>query len=390
MPRARTEHGLWPLPSTELLLRAALEEDPARGRAAFVAWHGPGETRDVATLGSPERRLLPLVRARLTAGGFAHPAMAAYEPLHRRASERNRELLRAASDAARALDGAGVPALALKGLVLLLRYYEDPALRPMSDVDLLVRPQDRDGALGALARAGFVGRPVAPRLRPYLTAFEAVRPADHVEVDLHQYLIEYGAPPAEERGLWERARPIDLGGGVRLPGVSAEDLLLHVCVASLKFGRHRNSRWVVDAAAILRREAGALDWDLLVRAGIRRGAARPLGECLGYLSDAHGLPVPEAAIAALLREPVTGRQRRRYRALTRRPATIGAVIEQQRSLYEFGAEAAGLARGPLAFMEFSARHLLHWWRVPSIAGVPLEASRRLLRLITPGAPSRAR
>src|SRR5688572_3051809 len=43
----------------------------------------------------------------------------------------------------RALEGEGIPAIPLKGAFLAERVYPRPALRPMSDIDLLIRPEHR-------------------------------------------------------------------------------------------------------------------------------------------------------------------------------------------------------------------------------------------------------
>jgi hypothetical protein len=55
---------------------------------------------------------------------------------------RHVEALAALRVALRALDGAGIPALAVKGVVLAHQLYDDVSKRPISDIDLRVRPRD--------------------------------------------------------------------------------------------------------------------------------------------------------------------------------------------------------------------------------------------------------
>ena len=50
---------------------------------------------------------------------------------------------------------AGVPFLVLKGAALAHLVYGDPRLRPMRDVDLLIRKADAGRALDVLTRCGF-------------------------------------------------------------------------------------------------------------------------------------------------------------------------------------------------------------------------------------------
>jgi hypothetical protein len=51
--------------------------------------------------------------------------------------------------------GAGIRAVVLKGLALAHEYYPDPALRPVSDIDLLFKKNDILPALDLLKEAGF-------------------------------------------------------------------------------------------------------------------------------------------------------------------------------------------------------------------------------------------
>ena len=54
-----------------------------------------------------------------------------------------------------ALNQAGVAVILLKGADLRLRVYGDPAVRPMTDLDLLISPAQLRQGLAALARLGY-------------------------------------------------------------------------------------------------------------------------------------------------------------------------------------------------------------------------------------------
>lgn len=64
--------------------------------------------------------------------------------------------------AAAALEQAGVDALALKGCALSQQLHGDPFRRSSVDIDLLVRPQQRDAALAALRDLGYRASCPAP------------------------------------------------------------------------------------------------------------------------------------------------------------------------------------------------------------------------------------
>ena len=66
-----------------------------------------------------------------------------------------------------ALARAGVRATVVKGMHTAHTLFPDPGTRPMSDVDLVVAPDEIAAAEGALAAAGFVRRGEGYQRRPY-------------------------------------------------------------------------------------------------------------------------------------------------------------------------------------------------------------------------------
>lgn len=127
----------------------------AAGRATAADWRAAGAELE-------RQRLLPLAVQRLTA---ARPASvpaeltARAEAIHAelRPHVAIRELI--AVQALTALDDAGVRSVALKGTGLATRLYGDAALRPSSDIDVLVAAHELTAAVGALERLGWRASP---------------------------------------------------------------------------------------------------------------------------------------------------------------------------------------------------------------------------------------
>jgi hypothetical protein len=110
-------------------------------------------------------------------------------PFARARAKRLRETLGAVVLALRA---AGVEVVALKGAVLAFFHYPDPALRPMGDLDLLLKdPRDLARATSALTEAGWRALLDTPRHRVFVRPDErVVRPAaEHpdnpIRVEIH-------------------------------------------------------------------------------------------------------------------------------------------------------------------------------------------------------------
>ncbi len=143
------------------------------------------------------------------------------------------ELLRAL----RALRGASIPTIVLKGAALADTIYPSIAHRPMNDVDLLVRRADRERGRAALEAAGYRFQP-EPRQRfsPFDTQFTGemqFRRGERHVVELHweltpaEWLRRLAA--LEIEALWREARPFEIGG-VQAFQLSICDTLLHLCL----------------------------------------------------------------------------------------------------------------------------------------------------------------
>jgi len=125
---------------------------------------------------------------------------------------------------------AGVPFLVLKGAALAHLVYGDPRLRPMRDVDLLIRKADSGRALDALLRCGFrPGGIAVPSRHHHLQAMVKTMEGATVTIELHHELI-VRTPFVEPRGyddLIHRSQPLEWGG-MSCRTLGCEDMLWHV------------------------------------------------------------------------------------------------------------------------------------------------------------------
>jgi Uncharacterised nucleotidyltransferase len=132
------------------------------------------------------------------------------------------ELLQTLADARHAV-------LVLKGPVLARIAYEDPALRPMYDLDLLARPDEVDAAYAVLETLGYhpaaLNVPFSERHHRHPLARE-----DAVSVEVHRVLAPIDSPFLRNlTDLWDRAGRTRVGG-FELPHPAPDDMLLHLCV----------------------------------------------------------------------------------------------------------------------------------------------------------------
>jgi len=197
-----------------------------------------------------------------------------------------------------------IETILLKGSALLLGAYDHPALRPMGDVDLLVREASVPRAIVAAEALGYA------LLRP--DRRDAILATNH-EIELARTLPDgtrlyleihwrltprealWRGPVEEPRSMWRDALPSgDPSIPARIP--SPEDAIV---LAAIHLGRHAFSRaiWLWDVALLARKE-GLLWEDLIVKSG-EWDARAALWAAFTGARALCGAAIPDAAMAAL-------------------------------------------------------------------------------------------
>ncbi len=149
---------------------------------------------------------------------------------------RSRRLLETLAGTIHTLRAAGIEVVALKGAALAFFHYPDPALRPMGDLDLLLRdPRELARATEALTGAGWRALFDTPRHRVFVRPDErVVRPAaedpdNPIRVEIHTTfrlpVLGRAYDPSEE--LRAQAETRDLGG-IRTSIASGPAFLRHL------------------------------------------------------------------------------------------------------------------------------------------------------------------
>jgi hypothetical protein len=172
----------------------------------------------------------------------------------------------------------------LKGPALGEALYDDPGLRPFTDLDLLVRKPDVPRAVELLARLGYRAleyeRPLAYELAHATAAcFVPAEPRPgRFPIDLHWNLVSFvaGATPraldAEE--VWTRAVVAERWGR-RVRALSRDDLLLYLALHLAVHHPLEGLVWQLDLALLLRREGDRISWEQVIERAARwrmRGA----------------------------------------------------------------------------------------------------------------------
>jgi len=215
-----------------------------------------------------------------------------------------------------ALEDQGIQVILLKGAALAQTLYEDIGLRLMNDLDLLVRREEIDLAMGILQRHGYTEF-YPQRLGMPRGVDQAVSHERHLRgglqenlaIELHWNLISGEAdrrsPPAD--WPWEESIPFDTStmpgqGGVPLHTwilSPAASLLYAAAHLVLQHGPQARMLWYYDLHLMLTRWAGAIRWEELPQIAGRLGWADALALGLQEAQAYFATPLPPGLLESL-------------------------------------------------------------------------------------------
>jgi len=211
-----------------------------------------------------------------------------------------------------ALSIEGIDVIILKGAALAERVYDNIALRPMVDIDLLVRREDVRSALAVFDAAGYA--PTEPEISPDASLeFEneiLLRKRDRSGwvIELHWSLFDspYYQEHLREDVLWEAAEPAPMGASPTSHVLSSEHELLHLCGHLALHHRGVGLLWWNDIAELITCDADRLDWNRLLTEAGRLNLIMPLQAVLPEAAEQWAAPVPPDVLhrlAALVPRP---------------------------------------------------------------------------------------
>ena len=195
-----------------------------------------------------------------------------------------------------------IEALVVKGPVLAIDAYGDPAIRSYGDLDLLVRQRDIRRSTGVLEAAGYEATvplsAIDARKIPGQYLFS--RPDSRLLVELHNDLTLRYFPrrlPIEE--LFARQTRVRIDGH-DVPALSLEDELVYISVHGATHFWERLG-WIADVAALVTRQKD-INWQAATKTAELVGAERMLMIGLCLASDLLYARLSAPVLAALERD----------------------------------------------------------------------------------------
>ncbi len=203
-----------------------------------------------------------------------------------------------------------IETMLLKGIDLVSRVYLDIDLRPMADIDLLIRKQDLPKIEQALSPLNYLIYPGYRELQDkptslYLNAVvckKLIPP--FFSLHLHWHILNYTFYPGygyisnlNIDKIWQEAEPVQIGD-VEVLRMVPEHLLLYLSEHHLK---HAFDRTILlnDIDVLLKHYEGKLDWEKVINDALEFNLTRPLYFSLFLVSQILGTKVPESVFSKI-------------------------------------------------------------------------------------------
>lgn len=208
---------------------------------------------------------------------------------------------------------ANIPVMLLKGAALTKTIYSRPDLRPMSDLDLLIKPEDAQRTLNVLTQNGC------------RRGFDLIRadffPTYHYEVEL----ITNAPVPARidlhvrpfrplrlsqtmrEDALWKNAHTVQFGDAQALIP-STETMFIHLAAHS---AYHGNSRliWLYDIKRFVDQYDSLMDWSAVVESAREWKLSLPVLNAIESCTKIFGRVCSQEVIQRLQKHPINWKDR---------------------------------------------------------------------------------
>lgn len=193
-----------------------------------------------------------------------------------------------------ALAAAEIAVLPLRGLALLQEIPGLDPIRPMGDIDLLVKRQELDAVALTLERLGYRAM---DRRRGFAASFsytlEYVKEQHGWMIVEPHWTLSY--PPASARfdmtETWRRVEPMTFLGVPTLR-LARSDLFLHLCLHLAHKGADARLLWWYELDRLIRFNLRAEDWSGCMESAAASGQIRLLSGVLSTLHRLLGTPMP--------------------------------------------------------------------------------------------------
>ncbi len=353
------QKSCWPTNKQLLLLRAAL----FKGDIGLKSWQKWKE-EDLDLIDAGSLRLIPLLYQNLLNHNVKDPILSRYKGVYRHYWARNRLLIASIIPIIQALNKEGIEVLIFKGLGLILSLELDAALRPMDDIDILIKPEDFSKALSIIKKLGWKPKDGIDYKLHEFTNEVSFRNDKGKFIDVHLHSLMYCKWGIHENEFWKRSKVKNLNG-VSVRVIDDTDNLIHIIVHGLGWNSISPIRWISDSMLIFENTSHNIEWDYLIEQSKRLHVVLPMLKGLSYLKKEFNASIPEYVISNLKSYKVSFWEKLVFNLRTRiliSPYINGMFL---RILVYYSFRKTYTSPGFLRYLQ-TIWGLDHFWQVPFV------------------------
>jgi len=205
------------------------------------------------------------------------------------------------------MNQADIPVVLLKGAFLAKWIYRDTALRPMNDIDILCRREDRQKIHERMNKLGYYQQKIAAQSPLHEKFITSRLMADRFppffndkgnKVDIHFDIFQESGVSSQQptASVWNRIIPCSLNGSP-VYSLSPEDLLLHL---SLHLHKHLSPYfgvtmlyWFCDIHEVIRYYNEKINWEQFLENTETLESRSKIASVLHLLKENWRTPIPD-------------------------------------------------------------------------------------------------
>ena len=206
----------------------------------------------------------------------------------------------------------GIDTIVLKGAFLAEEIYKNIGLRPMSDIDLLIKEKDLQKAKMELTKLMYSAAIFPTKLHEQFQTvlseeLRFIHQDKNIVIEIHWDIQPHQTPyKIDINKFWNNAKPVKIAN-IETLTFTSEDLLQHLC---LHLDKHINSaapparplRDYCDIAEVTRHYKDTINWNYLLQSSKDYGIEEPIFQGLSTAKKYFGAFVPEDILSEL--EPI--------------------------------------------------------------------------------------
>ncbi len=280
------------------LLLAALRSDREALTAPLVA--APEIWQGLLQL-ARRHRVAPLVYRRMQGreGNVPQDIMRDLHADYLRTAAKNMLTYKRMAEILQRLHEEQIPVLPLKGIYLAEQVYRNIAVRPMGDVDILVKEEDIYRVEKIVLEMGYLPDQGVRVTCDESKHFHYTHPRNRQILEVHWNIVVPSVGlHLDITKVWERSGQTTISG-VPVRAMSPEDLLLHLSLHAAVHVFEMGMRMVCDITETILRFEKRIDWRHLERMAKESGATRSLAISLRLAVEFCKAPVPAGFLDAI-------------------------------------------------------------------------------------------